>query len=328
MPKFFDEASIWVKAGKGGNGCVAFRRERNVPRGGPSGGDGGDGGSVIFIADKNVKTLIDFHFKQHYQAEDGQHGSGNNRCGKNGQDLYIRVPCGTLIKEISDNQEKFLKDLVVDGEQFVVVEGGKGGLGNSRFKSATNQAPRKATNGQPGEFRYVKLEQKLIADVGIIGYPNSGKSTLISKVTKVRPKIAPYPFTTLVPNLGVVDIGDSRSFVIADIPGLIEGASMGKGLGFKFLKHVERTRVLLHLVDLSLPDPVSNYHKVRKELIEYGHGLYEKPEIIVGNKIDLPIPEKTVTSFRQSFRNVFFISATRGDGIKDLMEYVWEKINE
>ncbi|HNS31599.1 MAG TPA: GTPase ObgE [bacterium] len=328
MPRFFDEARIWIKAGNGGDGCVAFRRERNIPRGGPSGGDGGDGGSVIFAADKNMRTLIDFHFRQHYEAENGQNGSGNNRFGKNGQDLSINVPCGTIITEISESGENLLKDMVEHGERFIIARGGKGGLGNNRFKSATNQAPRKATKGGEGESLHVRLELKLIAEVGIIGYPNSGKSTLISKVTRARPRIAPYPFTTLTPNLGVVDMGESRSFVIADIPGLIEGAAEGRGLGSKFLKHVERTKVLLHLVDLSLADPVANYHNIRKELIDYGHGLYDRPEIIVGNKTDMQIPEERIRLFRESFRDSFLISAITGEGVKPLMEQVWRKINE
>ena len=328
MPKFFDEARIWIKAGDGGDGCVAFRRERNIPRGGPSGGDGGDGGSIILKADKNVRTLVDFHFRQHYNAEDGANGSGKNRFGKNGQDMSIRVPCGTVVKEISDDAEKLLRDIVAEGEEFLVARGGKGGLGNVRFKSSTNQAPRTATRGKPGESRYIKLELKLIAEAGIIGYPNSGKSTLISKVTKAKPRIAAYPFTTLVPNLGVVDMGDSRSFIIADIPGIIEGASEGRGLGYKFLKHIERTKVLLHLIDLSLPDPVGNYRNIMEELASYGNALRDKPEIIIGNKMDMQIPEERIRFFMESFRGCFLISALTGEGVKALMETVWRKINE
>ena len=328
MPKFFDEARIWIKAGKGGDGCVAFRREKNIPKGGPSGGDGGDGGSVFLVANKNIRTLIDFHFRQHYEAEEGQAGSGNNRCGRTGQDLSISVPCGTIVNEVLDGRDIFMKDMLADGERFEIARGGRGGFVNNHFKSPTNQAPRKFTRGAPGESRYVRLELKLIAEVGIIGYPNSGKSTLISKVTKARPRIADYPFTTLVPNLGVVYMGDSRSFIIADIPGLIEGASEGKGLGYRFLKHVERTRVLIHLVDMSQPDPVSNYLNIRRELVSYGHGLYERPEIIVGNKTDLQIPEARIRAFRESFSESILISAITGEGVKDLMERVWRKINE
>lgn len=327
MPKFFDEAKIWIKAGDGGNGCVAFRREKNIPKGGPSGGDGGKGGSVILVADKNIRTLIDFHFRQHYNAESGQHGSGKNRFGKNGQDMFIRVPCGTVVKEVLDAGEKVLKDMVAEEESFVVARGGKGGLGNVHFKSSVNQAPRTATEGVPGESRYVKLELKLIAEAGIIGYPNSGKSTLISKATKAKPRIASYPFTTLTPNLGVVDMGDSRSFIIADIPGIIEGASAGKGLGYKFLKHIERTKVLVHLVDLSLSDPLKNYKRIRKELADYGGGLNDRPEIVVGNKIDMQIPEERIKKFKEGFEEVFLISALTGEGIKELMESVWRKIN-
>ena len=328
MPKFFDEAHIWIKSGKGGDGCVAFRRERNIPKGGPSGGDGGKGGSIFFVADRDVRTLIDFHFKQHYEAESGKNGSGNNRTGKDGSDLLIKVPCGTMITEILDKEEKFLKDIVEHGEKFLIAQGGEGGLGNSRFKSSINQAPRRATKGQLSKSLYLKLELKLIAEVGIIGYPNSGKSTLISKVTKAKPKISSYPFTTLTPNLGVVDMGDSRSFIIADIPGLIEGASSGKGLGFKFLKHIERTKVLLHLVDMSLPDPVANYYNIREELTRYGQDLSERPEIIVGNKIDLNVSEENIRVFKEIFKDSFLISAITGEGTKSLMECVWEKINE
>jgi GTP-binding protein len=328
MPKFFDEARIWIKSGTGGDGCIAFRREKNVPKGGPAGGDGGNGGSIIFVADKNVRTLIDFHFRQHYTAEDGRNGSGFNRAGKDGEDLKVKVPCGTVVSEILDTEEKFLRDILEDKEEFVVAEGGRGGLGNSRFKSSINQAPRKATKGQEGESKYLKLELKLIAEVGIIGYPNSGKSTLISKITKAKPKIASYPFTTLVPNLGVVDMGDSRSFIVADIPGLIEGASSGKGLGYKFLKHIERTKILIHLVDLSIPDPISNYNNIREELVRYGQGLSDLPEIVVGNKIDLEIPKDRLEAFKSNFNECYLISAITGEDIKNLIEAVWRKIDE
>ncbi|MCS7179927.1 MAG: GTPase ObgE, partial [bacterium] len=257
MVKFVDEAEIYIRSGKGGDGCIAFRREKFVPKGGPWGGDGGKGGDIIFKAVKNKKTLLDFHFQKHFYAENGKPGSSNNKKGKDGDDLIIEVPCGTIIKEIKDGEEKILADLVKEGDYIIAAKGGKGGLGNTHFKSSTNQTPRIATKGERGEEKIIKLELKLIADVGIIGYPNSGKSTLLSKISKARPKIADYPFTTLEPNLGLVDLGDFRSFVVADIPGLIEGASKGKGLGIKFLKHIERTKILLHLLDLSENDIIN-----------------------------------------------------------------------
>jgi len=328
MVKFIDEAKIWIKAGDGGDGCVAFRREKFVPKGGPSGGNGGKGGDVIFRAKKDIRTLIDFHYRQHFKAEDGRDGEGNNREGRSGEDLIIPVPVGTVISEIKDGNESFLVDLAEDGAEYVVASGGKGGKGNASFKSSTNQAPRRATKGEKGEEKYLKLELKLLADVGIIGYPNSGKSTLISRVSSARPKIADYPFTTLAPNLGVVDLGDLRCFVMADIPGLIEGASEGKGLGHKFLRHIERTKVLIHLVDLSVPDALKRYYNIREELAKYSEALYKKPEIIAGNKIDLEISKKTVEIFREQFKDVYFISALKGEGVRQLMEAVWRVINE
>lgn len=328
MAKFIDEAKIWIKAGDGGDGCVAFRREKYIPRGGPSGGNGGKGGDVIFKAKKDIRTLIDFHYRQHFKAEDGRNGEGNNREGKSGDDLIIPVPTGTIISEIKDGSEVFLVDLADDGMEYVVAKGGKGGKGNASFKSSTNQAPRKATPGEKGEEKYLKLELKLLADVGIIGYPNSGKSTLISKVSSAKPKIADYPFTTLAPNLGVVSLGEFRSFVIADIPGLVEGASAGKGLGHKFLRHIERTKVLIHLVDLSVPDALKRYYNIREEIAKYGKRLYEKPEIIAGNKIDLELSQENIEIFKKTFKDVYFISALTGEGVGQLMEAVWRVINE
>ena len=304
MSKFIDEAKIWVKAGDGGNGCVAFRREKGVPKGGPCGGDGGDGGSVYFVAKKNIKTLIDFHYRRHFTAENGAHGSGNNREGKKGKDLIIPVPCGTVIKELVNGKEKIVADLVEEGEKVLIAKGGKGGKGNTHFKSSTNRAPKIATRGEKGEEKYVKLELKLIADVGLIGYPNSGKSTFLSRVSKARPKIAPYPFTTLAPNLGLVKLDDLRSFVIADIPGLIEGASKGKGLGIKFLQHIERTKILVHLIDLSVDNVVERYQNLRKELSSYSEELLKKKEIVVGNKIDLPSSHKNIGILKDYFEEV------------------------
>ncbi|MDD3725805.1 MAG: GTPase ObgE [Candidatus Ratteibacteria bacterium] len=328
MVRFIDEAKIWVKAGDGGNGCVAFRREKYVPKGGPSGGNGGKGGDVIFKAKKDIRTLIDFHYRQHFKAEKGRNGEGSNKEGRSGEDLLIPVPVGTIIYEIKDGGEEFLVDLSEDGMEYVVAKGGRGGRGNASFKSSTNQAPRKATPGETGEERYLKLELKLLADVGVVGYPNSGKSTLISKVSSAKPKIADYPFTTIVPNLGVVDLGDSRTFVIADIPGLIEGASEGKGLGHKFLRHIERTKVLIHLVDLSVPDALKRYYNIRNELERYSKKLYEKVEIIAGNKIDLDISKENIKVFKEKFADVYFISALTGEGVRELMEAAWRVVNE
>ncbi|MCM8807383.1 MAG: GTPase ObgE [Candidatus Omnitrophica bacterium] len=326
MAKFIDEAEIFVKGGKGGDGCIAFRRERGIPRGGPWGGDGGKGGDVIIKAVRNKKTLIDFHFQKHFFAENGRNGSGNNKKGKDGEDLIIEVPCGTVVKEILDGQEKILADLVKENDYVVVAKGGKGGLGNTHFKSSTNQTPRIATKGEKGEEKRIKLELKLIADVGIIGYPNSGKSTLLSKISKARPKIADYPFTTLEPNLGLVDLGDYRSFVVADIPGLIEGASEGKGLGMKFLKHIERTKILLHLIDLSENDIINRYKNIRKELENYSKELVKKKEIVVGNKIDLEMSKKNIEKAKRYFKEIYFISALTGEGLKELLEKIWEEL--
>ncbi|MCD6407949.1 GTPase ObgE [bacterium] len=328
MSKFIDEAKIWIKAGNGGNGCVAFRREKGVPKGGPSGGDGGKGGDIIFVARKNVKTLIDFHYRQHFYAENGKPGSGNNKHGKDGEDLIIPVPCGTVIKEVKDGKEEIIADLVEEGQKVVAASGGKGGKGNAFFKSSTNQTPKIATKGEKGEEKWIKLELKLIADVGIIGYPNSGKSTFLKRVSSANPKIASYPFTTLSPNLGVVKLSDYRSFVIADIPGLIEGASEGKGLGHKFLRHIERTKILLHLIDLSVSDPLEKYYNVRKELEKYSKILVEKKEIVAGNKIDLEISKENIEKLKKSFKEVYFISALTGKGVKELLEVIWRKLNE
>ncbi|MCM8762496.1 MAG: GTPase ObgE, partial [Candidatus Omnitrophica bacterium] len=292
------------------------------------GGNGGKGGDVIFKVVKDIRTLIDFHYRQHFRAEKGRNGEGNNREGRSGKDLIIPVPAGTVISEIKDGKEVFLFDLAEDGMEYIVAKGGKGGKGNATFKSSTNQAPRKATPGEQGEEKYLKLELKLLADVGVVGYPNSGKSTLISKVSSARPKIADYPFTTLSPNLGVVALGDLRSFVIADIPGLIEGASEGKGLGLKFLRHIERTKVLIHLVDLSVPDALKRYYNIRKELEKYSRKLYDKPEIIAGNKIDLEASKENIGVFKETFKDVYFVSALTGEGVKELMEAVWRIIDE
>ncbi len=285
---FVDQVKVILRAGKGGNGCVSFRRERGVPRGGPDGGRGGDGGSIYLISDENLHTLAFFRFHPINKARKGAHGEGGNRQGKRGEDLFLQVPVGTIIRE-KDKQE-VLFDFVSSDKKFLVVKGGKGGRGNASFASPTHQSPREWGEGQLGEEKEFILELKLIADVGLVGFPNVGKSTLISKISAAKPAIADYPFTTLVPNLGVVDIDELRSFVIADIPGLIEGAHQGHGLGTKFLKHVERTKILLHLIDVSPytgRDPVQDYRIVRKELEAFSPKLVKRHQILAANKIDL-----------------------------------------
>lgn len=324
MNQFIDEVKIFIKAGDGGDGCVTFRREKYIAKGGPSGGDGGDGGSIVFVGDKSLKTLIDFHYKKHFKAEDGENGSGNNKKGKSGKDMIIPVPCGTVIK---DEKGNVLFDIIKDKEKFLIAKGGKGGRGNFYFRSSTNQTPKIATLGEKGEEKWIKLELKLIADVGLVGYPNSGKSTLLAKVSKAKPKIDSYPFTTLTPCLGLVEIGDYRSFVMADIPGLIEGASKGKGLGFKFLKHIERTKMIVHLIDLSEHNVILRYNNIRKELFLYSKKLVEKEEIVVGNKIDLPESKKNIEELKKHFPQVYFISALTGEGVKELLETIWLKLN-
>jgi len=285
---FVDQVKVILRAGKGGNGCVSFRRERGVPRGGPDGGRGGDGGSIYLISDENLHTLAFFRFHPINKARKGAHGEGGNRQGKRGEDLFLRVPVGTIIRE--KDKEEVLFDFISPDKKFLVVKGGRGGRGNASFASPTHQSPREWGEGQLGEEKEFILELKLIADVGLVGFPNVGKSTLISKISAAKPAIADYPFTTLVPNLGVVDMDELRSFVIADIPGLIEGAHQGHGLGTKFLKHVERTKILLHLIDVSPytgRDPVQDYRTVRKELEAFSPQLVKRHQILAANKIDL-----------------------------------------
>lgn len=286
--KFVDEAEIKVEAGKGGNGCLSFRREKYIEKGGPDGGDGGDGGSVFMQADEALNTLVDFRFQPRYRAQPGQPGQGKNCTGRSGEDLLIKVPIGTSIIDV--NTEELIADLENPEQPIMVARGGHHGLGNTRFKSSTNRAPRKTTNGTPGETRTLQLQLRLVADAGLLGFPNAGKSTLIRAVSAAKPKVADYPFTTLVPNLGVVSLGMERSFVMADIPGLIEGASEGAGLGFRFLKHLSRTRLLLHLVDV-LPadesDPIASARKIIQELEKFSPTLATKERWIVLNKVDL-----------------------------------------
>ncbi len=291
--KFVDEASIKIEAGKGGNGCLSFRREKYIEFGGPDGGDGGDGGSVYLIGDQALNTLVDFRFQPNFRAEKGEHGKGKDKTGAGGEDLYIRVPCGVSI--FDEETDYYLGDISEEGQVLLVAEGGKHGLGNTRFKSSTNRAPRQTTQGEPGEIKQLRLELKLIADVGLLGLPNAGKSTLISAVSAARPKIADYPFTTLVPNLGVIRLGHESSFVMADIPGLIEGAADGAGLGVQFLKHLSRTRLLLHLIDMHPvdgSDPLENFHMIEAELAKYSAGIAGKPRWLVLTKSDLLGPDE------------------------------------
>jgi GTPase len=286
---FVDEIDVFVKGGDGGAGCISFRREKFVPRGGPDGGDGGDGGSVLLEADPAITTLLDFHYQRHYTAERGQHGKGSNKHGASGEDTVLRVPLGTVVSD-RDTGER-LGDLTSPSERILVARGARGGRGNARFVSSTNRAPRRADLGRAGAERWMHLELKLLADVGVVGFPNAGKSTLVSRLSAAKPKIADYPFTTLQPTLGIVRVDDHRSFVIADLPGLIEGAAEGKGLGHRFLRHTERTRVLVHLVDLDPSggrDPVEDWRVIQGELAAYSKDLAAHPQIVVGSKAELP----------------------------------------
>ena len=286
---FVDEIDVFVKGGDGGAGCISFRREKFVPRGGPDGGDGGDGGSILLEADPVITTLLDFHYQRHYTAERGQHGKGSNKHGASGEDTILRVPLGTVVSD-RDTGER-LGDLTTPGERVLVARGARGGRGNARFVSSTNRAPRRADLGRAGAERWMHLELKLLADVGVVGFPNAGKSTLVSRLSAAKPKIADYPFTTLQPTLGIVRVDDHRSFVIADLPGLIEGAAEGKGLGHRFLRHTERTRVLVHLVDLDPSggrDPVEDWRVIQGELAAYSKDLAAHPQIVVGSKAELP----------------------------------------
>lgn len=330
--KFIDEATIWVEAGDGGNGCVSFRREKFIAKGGPDGGDGGDGGSVYLVATDALNTLADFRFQRKFRAERGHNGMGSNMTGKSGGDLRVPVPVGTLVRD-ADTQE-LMGDLVSSGQELLVAKGGFHGLGNTRFKSSTNRAPRKATSGTPGERRNLHMELKLLADVGLLGMPNAGKSTLIRAVSGARPKVADYPFTTLHPNLGVVRVGDHRSFVVADIPGLIEGAAEGAGLGIRFLKHLSRTGLLLHLVDVAPPqgagEPVEDVRKLSNELAKYSDELAQRERWLVLNKVDLlPEPEREarcheIVTQLQWQGPVHIISAMNKLGTQELCYHIME----
>lgn len=319
--KFFDEAFITVQSGDGGRGCVSFRREKFIPRGGPDGGDGGKGGDVIFQSSSHRRTLYPFRFKRQFKAKNGSHGQGKQKSGKKADDLIIEVPPGTLI--IDEETLEIIKDFTHSDETFIIAEGGRGGQGNSRFKSSTHRAPRFAQPGEPGQFLKLKLELKLLADVGIIGLPNAGKSTLISVISSATPKIADYPFTTLTPTLGVVQAGWGEPFVVADIPGLIEGAHKGVGLGTRFLRHIERTRVLVHLIDISTIDPqnpLEGYDTINRELASYSSKLMEKPRIVALSKLDLPDSKEAVEAFRAALKDceVLQISAVTRKGVDKL----------
>jgi len=327
---FIDEAQIHIKAGDGGNGCVSFRREKYVPKGGPDGGDGGDGGNIIFVVDENKNTLIDFAGKHNWQAGRGEHGQGANCYGKRGQDLIIPVPVGTVVIDADTGLE--MVDLTEPGKKITLARGGKGGRGNWHFRNSVNQAPRYAEAGTEGQSRNLKLELKLIADVGLVGMPNAGKSTLLAACSHARPKVADYPFTTLQPQLGIVELVGDRRLVMADIPGLIEGASGGAGLGHAFLKHIERTKILVHLINLfpeDFSEPAANYRKIRNELEAFSPELASKPQIIVANKTDLELDNTALNALRDKLkgREVLAISGATGKGVKELLERIWRELH-
>jgi GTP-binding protein len=332
---FVDEVDIHVEAGHGGRGCLAFRREKFVPRGGPSGGDGGHGGSVYVVASPHINTLINFRFHPEFSAERGEHGMGSNCTGHGGADLELAVPIGTLVYEKTGDAgapHRLIADLAEEGQRVLVAKGGRGGMGNARFATATNRAPRKVQPGEEGEVKDLRLELKLLADVGLVGFPNAGKSTMIARISAARPKIADYPFTTLTPNLGVVRLGEDRSFVVADVPGLIEGAHRGQGLGHQFLRHLERTKVLVHLVDVSGAsgrNPVEDLDTVRKELELFQPTLAAKPQVVVANKIDALSEEHEdavgALARRAAELDLPFlrVSGVSGEGVPELLEAMW-----
>ena len=334
--KFVDEATIRVQAGNGGHGCLSFRREKYVERGGPDGGDGGRGGSVYLVAEPSMNTLADFRVARKFRAETGQSGAGRNKTGRSGEDLDVKIPCGTVVHDVDTGE--LIADLTEPGQRQMVAEGGRGGLGNTRFKSSTNRAPRKTTNGTPGEGRHLKLELKVLADVGLLGMPNAGKSTLITAMSQAKPRIADYPFTTLHPNLGVVRLGRLQSFVMADIPGLIEGASEGAGLGIQFLRHLQRTELLLHLVDIAPIDPeaepANDVRAIAAELENYSADLAAKPRWLVINKIDL-LDEDQRAAARENLLAglewdgpVFEVSAATGEGTESLAQAVMRELED
>jgi GTPase len=330
---FVDEAKIHIAAGGGGNGCVAFRREKYVPRGGPSGGDGGDGGSVYLESSAHLNTLLKFRYKKEFRAERGGHGEGSNRHGKNGESLVISLPVGTVVSDEASGEKLF--DFDAPGARFLAAEGGRGGRGNARFATSTHQAPRRAEPGRPGEERDLKLELKLLADVGLVGFPNVGKSTLISRLSAARPRIADYPFTTLQPSLGVVAVDEENSFVMADIPGLIAGAHEGRGLGDRFLRHVERTRLLLHLIDVaehSGRDPIEDYAVIQKELESFSPVVAKKPMLLVASRTDAAGDGYRLYTLREFCREqknpLYEISSVTGAGLEELKHAAWARLAE
>jgi GTP-binding protein len=329
---FYDKAKVNLKAGDGGSGCVAMRREKYVPEGGPWGGDGGRGGSIILEADEGLNTLVDFRYKRHFKGERGQHGMGKGMHGHSGADLTLRVPVGTIVRNAETGE--FIADINKPGQKVVVAKGGRGGRGNMRFATAQNKAPTIAEKGEPGDELWISLELKLIADVGLVGFPNAGKSTIISSVSAAKPKIADYPFTTIVPNLGVVKVSDGESFVMADIPGLIEGAHTGIGLGHEFLRHVERTRVLIHVLDTAGTegrDPLEDFHVINKELEQYDKKIAGRPMVIAANKLDIPEAEENLERLKEELGDkyeIFPVSAVTGQGLDKLVSKVAQMLKE
>ncbi|MDA5755895.1 GTPase ObgE [Listeria monocytogenes] len=327
---FVDQVKIYVKAGNGGDGMVAFRREKFVPNGGPAGGDGGKGADVVFVVDEGLRTLVDFRFKRIFKAEHGEHGMSKSMHGRGAEDLVVKVPQGTIVKDIDTGE--IIADLVAHGQRAVIAKAGRGGRGNKRFATPANPAPELSENGEPGQERNVQLELKVLADVGLVGFPSVGKSTLLSVVSAARPKIAAYHFTTIVPNLGMVDAGDGRSFVMADLPGLIEGASQGVGLGHQFLRHIERTRVIVHVIDMSGSEgrvPYEDYMAINNELEQYNLRLMERPQIIVANKMDMPDAEENLNEFKTKIAEdipVFPISAVTKTRLRELLLAIADKL--
>ncbi|AIE60889.1 GTPase ObgE [Bacillus methanolicus] len=329
---FVDQVKIYVKGGDGGNGMVAFRREKYVPKGGPAGGDGGKGADVVFEVDEGLRTLIDFRYQRHFKAPRGEHGMSKNQHGKNAKDMIVKVPPGTVVTDVKTGE--VIADLTEHGQRAVIAKGGRGGRGNTRFATPANPAPELSENGEPGQEREVILELKLLADVGLVGYPSVGKSTLLSVVSSAKPKIAEYHFTTIVPNLGVVETEDGRSFVMADLPGLIEGAHSGVGLGHQFLRHIERTRVIVHVIDMAAMegrDPYEDYVTINNELKEYNLRLTERPQIIVANKMDMPNAEENLAEFKKKLTDdypIFPISAITRQGLRNLLFAIADKLEE
>ncbi|MGX4669722.1 GTPase ObgE [Cerasibacillus sp. JNUCC 74] len=329
---FIDQVSVYVKGGDGGNGLVAYRREKYVPKGGPAGGDGGNGADVIFQVDEGLNTLMDFRYNRHFKGKRGENGMSKNQHGKNASPLIVSVPPGTTV--IDEDTNEVIADLTTHGQQAVIAKGGRGGRGNTRFATPRNPAPDIAENGEPGQERMVKVELKLIADVGLIGFPSVGKSTFLSVVSAAKPKIADYHFTTLTPNLGVVDTNDQRSFVMADLPGLIEGAHEGIGLGYQFLRHVERTRVLVHVIDMAAMegrDPYEDFVKINQELEKYDEKLMKRPQIIAANKMDMPSAKENITKFKEKLQGkypIYEISALTKEGLRDILFAIADKLEE